>query len=136
MGSEGGDAKWQYGYAIYEQEADGQISVSVGTNPKAPDVLAQFIIAAPQASEIERTAKVKEAMDDAIMRGMVIVLQKRVHNPVFDKRGEKSSTEVHIRPCRTHDEAMAAAGEIRRLFLARGLITPPLIPPDIQTSTE
>jgi len=46
-------------------------------------------------------------------RGYIIEQEWRVHNPVFDKRGEKSTTKMLIRPAKAVDELELMASKLR-----------------------
>jgi len=56
-------------------------------------------------SESERQRRVDGYRSEIWRRGCVIEKEWRVHNPVFDKKGEKSTIMMRIRPARTDDEA-------------------------------
>jgi len=55
-------------------------------------------------SETDRQKRVEEYRLGAWARGCIIEKEWRVHNPVFDKKGEKTTTMMRIRPARTDDE--------------------------------
>jgi hypothetical protein len=81
--------------------------------------MSKFLIAAPDVSEEERQERVKAARDDSTLRGLMIVAERRTRNAMFDKKGQKTSTEMDVRPCRTEDEAMAVAKAIGKLIEER-----------------
>lgn len=58
----------------------------------------------PMVSEIERQQRLEDYRLGIWGNGCVIEKEWRVHNPVFDKKGEKSTTMMKIRPARTDDE--------------------------------
>ena len=62
------------------------------------------IIPCPMRSETERQELVESFRLGAWRRGCIIEKEWRVHNPVFDKKGEKTTTMMRIRPVRTDDE--------------------------------
>ena len=67
-------------------------------------IRADCIIPAPVKSETERQKIVEGYRLGAWARGCIIEREWRVRNPVFDGKGEKSTTMMHIRPAKTKDE--------------------------------
>ena len=65
---------------------------------------AECICPAPMMSEIDRQKRLAEMRKSIYMNQCVIEKEWRVRNPVFDKRGEKTTTKFLIRPARTIDE--------------------------------
>jgi len=55
-------------------------------------------------SETERQKSLEGYRLDIWRRGCIIEKEWRVRNPVFDKKGEKSTTMMRIRTVRTNDE--------------------------------
>ena len=64
----------------------------------------ECICPAPMISEIDRQNRVAEMRKSIYANKCVIDKEWRVHNPVFDKKGEKTTTKFRIRPARTIDE--------------------------------
>ena len=62
------------------------------------------IIPAPMMSETERQKVVERHRIGAWANGCIIEKEWRVRNSVFDKKGEKSTTMMRVRPARTQDE--------------------------------
>jgi len=62
------------------------------------------IIPAPMMSETERQERVGKYKLGAWANGCIIEKEWRVRNPVFDKKGEKSTTMLRVRPAETKDE--------------------------------
>ena len=67
-------------------------------------ISADCIIPAPMMSETKRQELVDKYRLGAWGRGCIIEREWRVHNPVFDKKGEKSTTKMTIRPAKTENE--------------------------------
>ena len=67
-------------------------------------ISADCVIPAPMMSETERQKRVEQYRLGAWARGCVIEKEWRVRNPVFDKKGEKTTTMFRIRPARSADE--------------------------------
>jgi len=65
---------------------------------------AECICPAPMMSEIERQKRVSDIRKSIYANSCVIEKEWRVRNPVFDKKGEKSTTMFRIRPAKTIDE--------------------------------
>ena len=63
------------------------------------------VIPAPMMSEVDRQKRVEQYRLGVWARGCIIEKEWRVHNPVFDKRGEKTTTMMRVRPAKTDDEA-------------------------------
>jgi len=58
----------------------------------------------PMVSETERQKRLEDYRSGIWGNGCIIEKEWRVHNPVFDKKGEKSTTMMRIRPAKTADE--------------------------------
>lgn len=67
-------------------------------------IRADCIIPAPMMSEIDRQKRIEEYRLGAWAGGCVIEKEWRVRNPVFDKKDEKTTTMMRVRPARTKDE--------------------------------
>ena len=67
-------------------------------------ISADCIIPAPMMSETERQKRVEQYRLGAWAKSCIIEKEWRVRNPVFDKKGEKTTTMMRIRPARTKDE--------------------------------
>ena len=67
-------------------------------------IRADCVIPAPMMSETTRQKRVEEHRLDAWARGFIIEKEWRVHTPVFDKKGEKTTTMMRIRPAKSEDE--------------------------------
>uniref|UniRef100_A0A6H2A436 Uncharacterized protein n=1 Tax=viral metagenome TaxID=1070528 RepID=A0A6H2A436_9ZZZZ len=76
-------------------------------------ISADCIIPCPMKSESERQALVEKYRLGAWARGCIIEKEWRVHNPVFDKKGEKTSTMMRVRPARTEDEIEFIVSKIK-----------------------
>jgi len=64
----------------------------------------ECIYPAPMISELERQKRLKEYRLNIYANGCIIEKEWRIHNPVFDGKGEKTTTKMKIRPIRTSDE--------------------------------
>ena len=62
------------------------------------------IIPAPMMREAERQKIVERHRIGAWANGCIIEKEWRARNSVFDKKGEKSTTMMRVRPARTQDE--------------------------------
>ena len=67
-------------------------------------ISAECIIPAPMMSEIKRQEIVQRNRLAVWANGCVIEKEWRIHNPVFDKKREKTTTKFLIRPVKTDDE--------------------------------
>ena len=68
-------------------------------------IASEIVVPAPMMSEIDREKEVNVVRRNAWRGGYIITEERRVHNPAFDKRGEKSTTKIKIRPVKTQGEA-------------------------------
>lgn len=68
-------------------------------------ISAECIYPCPMVSETERQKRLEGYRLGIWRRGCLIEKEWRVHNPVFDKKGEKTTTKMRIRQARTQDEA-------------------------------
>ena len=73
---------------------------------------ADCVIPAPMMSETKRQELVEKYRIGAWARGCVIEKEWRVRNPVFDKKGEKTTTKFRIRPANTEDELEFIANKL------------------------
>jgi len=69
-------------------------------------IRADCVIPAPMMSETERQKIVKKHRLGVWARGCIIEKEWRVHNPAFDKKGEKTTTMMRIRPAMSVDELL------------------------------
>ena len=72
----------------------------------------ECICPAPGMSEIDRQKRVENMRKSIYANLCVVEKEWRVHNPVFDKKGEKTTTMFKIRPARTMDEVEYIAKEL------------------------
>ena len=68
-------------------------------------ISADCIYPCPMVDETERQKRLEEYRLGIWRSGCVIEKEWRVRNPVFDKKGEKTTTMMRVRPIRTEDEA-------------------------------
>jgi len=64
----------------------------------------ECIFPAPMVDEIERQKRLDKFRLSIWANKCVIEKEWRVHNPVFDRKGEKTTTKFKIRPARTESE--------------------------------
>lgn len=67
-------------------------------------ISAHCIYPCPMVSETERQKRLEDYRLGVWRSGCIIEKEWRVHNPVFDKKGEKTTTKMRIRQARTQDE--------------------------------
>jgi hypothetical protein len=77
------------------------------------------VVPAPFMSETDRQRVHREAIEDAALRGFMVVKQARIRNVAFDKRGEKTTLKIEARTCRNRGEALALARDVVRIIEAR-----------------
>ena len=78
-------------------------------------ISANCICPAPMMSESDRQELIKAMRKSIYAHKCVIEKEWRTHNPVFDKKGEKSTTMFQVRPARTRDEAEFILKELNLL---------------------
>jgi len=67
-------------------------------------ISADCIYPCPMKSETERQRSLAAYRLEIWQNGCIIEKEWRIYNPVFDKKGEKSTTMMRVRPARTDDE--------------------------------
>jgi hypothetical protein len=72
-----------------------------------PDGLPRItaLIPAPFISEIERQKRIDDAIKGIWIDGYFIESQNRIKNDIFDKKSEKTTTQIVYRACKNKDEA-------------------------------
>ena len=76
---------------------------------------ADCIYPCPMTSETERQKRLEDYRLGVWRTGCVIEKEWRVHNPVFDKKGEKSTTMMRIRTAKTDDEVDFILTKVREM---------------------
>lgn len=77
------------------------------------------LVPAPMKSEVERAALVEEARRCLWLQGFWIEKERRLENSVFDRKGEKTTTEIVFRVCKTEDEAKFVTQKIAEILQVR-----------------
>lgn len=67
-------------------------------------ISAECVCPAPMMSEIDRQKRVADMRKSIYTNECMIEKEWRVYNPVFDKKGEKTTTMFRIRPAKTIGE--------------------------------
>ena len=65
---------------------------------------AECVFPSPMVDEIERQKRLDKFRSSIWANGCIIEKEWRVYNPVFDKKGEKTTTKFKIRPAKTESE--------------------------------
>jgi len=78
-------------------------------------ISAECIIPAPMMSESDRQKQLEEYRRKVWANRCIIEREWRVRNPVFDKKGEKTTTMFKIRPARTIDELEFMISKLARI---------------------
>lgn len=91
-------------------EIDDEGCLVIAVVPGGP--LMVTLTPTPWMTEAERQSRFELARKGVYYNGMFIESEKRVRNPLSDKKGEKTTLEMTIRPCRTKDEAGFVAARI------------------------
>lgn len=76
-------------------------------------------IPCPMMTEIQREEKVQKALNGLYLHGYFVEILGRRRNPVFDKKGEKSTTKIMFRPPKNEDEARFILDKIEKLLTER-----------------
>lgn len=77
---------------------------------------AETLVPAPMVSEVAREARVEEQKESLWLEGYFITAIVRVRNPVFDKPGEKSTTKIKFRVCKTEAEAKYVLSKVKAIL--------------------
>ena len=67
-------------------------------------ISAETIFPAPMVTETERQQRLEQHRLSIWANGCVIEKEWRVHNPVFDRKGEKTTTKFLVRPAKDESE--------------------------------
>ena len=78
-------------------------------------IRADCIYPCPMVSETERQKRLEDYRLGIWRNGCIIEKEWRVHNPVFDKKGEKSTTMMRIRTVKTNDEVDFILDKVRAI---------------------
>ena len=71
------------------------------------------ICPAPMITEIERQKRLEEFRLCIWANGCIIEKEWRVYNPVFDKKGEKTTTKFLVRPAKDKSELEFTASKLK-----------------------
>lgn len=115
---------WQLSYAFFIENSADRFDIRVGTEPDAKDKVGMFNTAMLDMSEAEREERMREVREEATMRGLKIVSERRVHNPQFDAPNEKTTYRVFVRPCINEEEASEVVWKLADVLDRRGLEKP------------
>lgn len=77
-------------------------------------VSAECICPAPGMPEIDRQRRVAEMRKSIYANRCIIEKEWRIRNPIFDKKGEKSTTMFRIRPTKSVDELEFIVSELEK----------------------
>jgi hypothetical protein len=66
----------------------------------------------------DRLKKITNIKESYVLRGMFVEGWKWIKNPVFDKKGEKTTVEFRIRMCKNKDEALIVASKVKTILEA------------------
>lgn len=75
-----------------------------------------LVVPVPMIDEIERECRVARARDQIHLQGLWIDSVRRVRNDVFDRSGEKSTTQFKVRGCCTDNEARYVLMRVSQLL--------------------
>ena len=77
---------------------------------------AEGLIPCPMMDEIAREVRVRKAIEGKWLAGYWCEVVGRKKNPVFDKKGEKSSVKIKWRFCHTEDEAKFIVKKVQEIL--------------------
>lgn len=83
-------------------------------------VSAETIFPAPMVTETERQKRLEKHRLSIWANGCVIEKEWRVHNPVFDEKGEKTTTKFLVRPAKDKGEFEFIASRLEELSKGTG----------------
>ena len=101
-------SRYESGVLIIEPTGEASVAIS-------PDGLPSFeaLVPCPWSTPLTREPEVTEAIESVYMRGYYLVGTKLIHNEAFDKPGEKTTTQLSCRCCKTKDEAEFVLGKVK-----------------------
>ena len=76
-------------------------------------ISAETTFPAPMVTETERQQRLEKHRLSIWANGCVIEKEWRVHNPVFDGKGEKTTTKFRVRPAKDKGEFEFIASRLR-----------------------
>lgn len=96
----------------YTVSPEGKITISIAIDPDGlPRVTCT--VPMPGTTEEERRERISAVQQSYVMGGYWIVKSRMIRNRLFDKRDERTTLTITIRPCRNTKEALALSQQIR-----------------------
>jgi hypothetical protein len=92
---------------------DGSVEILI-----SPDGLPSAVVIVPTVccKPEERLKKIQNVLDSYALQGYWVSGWKWIRNPVFDKKGEKTTAEIRYRICKNQDEAKILVGKIKEII--------------------
>ena len=106
-------SRYESGVLIIEPTGEASVAIS-------PDGLPSFeaLVPCPWSTPLTREPEVTEAIESVYMQGYYLVGTRLIHNEAFDKRGEKTTTQLSFRICKTNDEAEYVLAKVKAIVEA------------------
>ena len=101
-----------YNNGVLAIDTTGHVSVAIN-----PEGLPSFesVVPCPMQSIDKREKAVAAAKDTIYMQGYLVTAEKLIRNEAFDKRGEKTTTQISFRICKTDGEAEYVIGKVKTI---------------------
>lgn len=101
-----------YNNGVLTIDTAGAISVAIN-----PEGLPSFesVVPCPMQPIDKRDRELADAKDAIYMQGYYITAEKLIRNEAFDKRGEKTTTQISFRICKNDNEAEYVIGKVKAI---------------------
>ena len=67
-------------------------------------------------SEKKREARYREACENIVLQGFLIITQKRIHNQAFDGRDQRTTLRITYRPAKNDEETKEVYRQIKEIL--------------------
>lgn len=98
--------------ALLSIQPDGMVTIVISSDG-VPSCVG--LVLAAMMTEKKREERVNEAIDSAYLYGWFVESQTRIRNDAFDKPGEKTTTKLSLRACKTEDEGCFVLGKVEAI---------------------
>jgi len=106
--------RYENGMLLIEPTGEAVIKINKDGLPEF-----EALVPCPFTSPENRDKEVREAINSVYMQGYFLTGQKLIRNIAFDKRREKTTTQVSFRACKNKDEATFVLGQVKRIVEAK-----------------
>lgn len=109
-------SEYRYENGMLIIEPTGHVSVGI-TEDGRPSF--ESVVPCPWGTPEKIERALDKAKESIYMQGYFITSTKLIRNEAFDKRGEKTTTQISFRTCKTEDEAKFVIGKVESIIERR-----------------